>query len=91
MDSHRLKREIIATRLTNDMINLGGPTFVHRAIESTGASIEAIARSFEAGRHIFRFKDLTDRINELDNQAPAAVQLKLHDEIIWPARPARAV
>ncbi|MEQ8404724.1 MAG: NAD-glutamate dehydrogenase [Oceanicaulis sp.] len=82
MDGHRLKREIIATRLANDMINLGGPTFLHRAIESTGADAEAIARAFEAGRCIFRFKDFTDRINALDNEVPADVQTRLHDEVI---------
>ncbi|PWE18138.1 NAD-glutamate dehydrogenase [Marinicauda salina] len=82
MDGHRLKREIIASRLANNMVNLGGPTFVHRAVESTAAGVDMIARSFEAGRCIFRFKDLTDRINALDNKAPAEVQSKLHDEII---------
>jgi glutamate dehydrogenase len=82
MQSHRLKREIIATRLANDMINLGGPTFIHRAKESTGVDVEAVARAFEAGRRIFRFKDYTDRINALDNKAPASVQTLLHDEVI---------
>lgn len=82
MQGHRLKREIIATRLANDMVNLGGPTFVNRAIESTSADIAAIARAFEAGRCIFRFKDYSDRINALDNKAPAEVQIALHDEVI---------
>ncbi|WP_420434981.1 NAD-glutamate dehydrogenase [Hyphobacterium sp.] len=98
MFGHRLRREIIATVLANDMINLGGPTFVHRAIESTGADTEQIARAFEAGRRIFRFSEMTDRINRLDNRAPADVQITLHREIIrllrrqtyWLARRARA-
>ncbi|WP_421789683.1 NAD-glutamate dehydrogenase [Hyphobacterium sp.] len=98
MAGHRLRREIIATILANDMINLGGPTFVHRAIESTGAEAQQIARAFEAGRRIFRFSELTDRINKLDNRAPAGVQITLHREIIrllrrqtyWLARRARA-
>lgn len=98
MSGHRLRREIIATVLANDMINLGGPTFVHRAIESTGAEAQQIARAFEAGRRVFRFSELTDRINKLDNRAPADVQITLHREIIrllrrqtyWLARRARA-
>ncbi|MEO1040251.1 MAG: NAD-glutamate dehydrogenase [Pseudomonadota bacterium] len=97
MHGHRLKREIIATMLANDMVNLGGPTFVHRAMESTAADGAAVARAFEAGRAIFRYSDLTDRINALDNQAPTAVQHQLHEEIIrllrrqtyWLARRAR--
>ena len=99
MQGHRLKREIIATLLANAMVNLGGPTFVHRAIESTAAGADAVARAFEAGRAIFRYSDLTDRINALDNAAPAAVQHQLHDEIIrllrrqtyWLARRARGM
>ena len=82
MDGHRLKREIVATRLANDMVNLGGPTFISRAIESTGADAGSIARAFEAGRVMFRFKDYTDQINALDNKVPAEVQTRLHDEVI---------
>lgn len=82
MAAHRLRREIISTVLANQMINLGGPTFVHRAKESTGANVAAVARAFEAGRQIFRFSELTDRINALDNKASAAVQIDLHEEII---------
>ncbi len=82
MQGHRLKREIIATRLANDMINLGGPTFIHRANESIGVDVGEIARAFEAGRNIFRFKDYTDQINALDNKVPAEVQHDLHYEVI---------
>ncbi|WP_019960500.1 NAD-glutamate dehydrogenase [Woodsholea maritima] len=82
MQGHRLKREIIATRLANDMVNLGGPTFVHRAKESTAADTGSIARAFEAGRQIFEFSELTEAINGLDNQVSADVQSTLHDEVI---------
>ncbi|TRO96327.1 NAD-glutamate dehydrogenase [Glycocaulis profundi] len=98
MEGHRLRREIIATRLANDMINSGGPAFVHRAVEATGSSVESIARAFEAGRVIFRFSDYAARIDALDNKAPAEVQTALNDELIrllrrqthWLARRARA-
>lgn len=82
MDGHRLKREIISTLLANEMINLGGPTFIHRAIDSTAATVPSIARAFEAGRQVFGYAELTDQINALDNIVPARVQLQLHEEII---------
>ncbi|MCC5982529.1 MAG: NAD-glutamate dehydrogenase [Oceanicaulis sp.] len=98
MQGHRLKREIIATRLANDMINMGGPLFVHRAREASGADIAAIARAFAAGRAIFRFDELFSKVNALDNKIPAEAQLRLHEEVmtllsrqtIWLARRARA-
>ena len=37
-EQHRLRREIIATQLTNSMINRGGPSFVVRIADQTGAS-----------------------------------------------------
>ena len=82
MEGHRLRREIVSTVLANEMINLGGPTFIHRAIDSTTAAVPAITRAFEAGRQIFGFAEITEAINALDNKAPAEVQVQLHEEII---------
>ena len=45
---HPLRREIIATRLANDIINSGGPTFIVRLIEETGNTPEDIAYAFAA-------------------------------------------
>ena len=39
LPNHPLHREIITTVVVNDMINRAGTTFVHRAIEETGADI----------------------------------------------------
>ncbi|MGE0627877.1 MAG: NAD-glutamate dehydrogenase, partial [Hyphomicrobiaceae bacterium] len=45
---HRLRREIIATRITNSMINRGGPAFAVRLSEETGRPISDIAHAFMA-------------------------------------------
>ena len=37
LEHHRLRREIIATQLANSMINRGGPSFVVRIADQTGA------------------------------------------------------
>ena len=47
---HRLRREIIATQLTNSMINRGGPTLVVRIADQTGARADRIAAAFAAVR-----------------------------------------
>ena len=80
MHGHRLKREIISTVLANQMCDLGGPTFLNRARETTGASVGDIARAFECARRIFRYTELSADINALDNKAPAAMQIELHRE-----------
>ena len=43
---HRLRREIIATAITNSLINRMGPVFPVRAQDDTGADPAAIARAY---------------------------------------------
>jgi glutamate dehydrogenase len=81
MKRHRLRREIIATGLANDMVNYGGPTFVDRVRDIARASSEDVARAFEVARAVFGLERLSDRIDALDNKAPAALQMKLYQEI----------
>lgn len=82
LDQHRLKREIIATQLSNDIINLGGTTFVHRVKERAGVETAAIARAFVASKEIFKLTPLLRKIDELDNQVPADIQIGLRRDII---------
>jgi glutamate dehydrogenase len=81
MARHRLRREIIATRVADDLVNRGGPTFLDRVRETARAEAATIVRAFEIARCVFRFEELAARINALDNQAPAALQLQLHQEM----------
>jgi len=83
MRVHRLRREIIATQLANDVINRCGPSFIDRVREVSRAEPVTIAASFEAARRIFEIDDLVDRINALDNKAPAAAQTAMHQHIAW--------
>ena len=46
MDGHRLKREIIATQVTNSLVNRMGSSFALRMHEDTGATAAEVARAF---------------------------------------------
>jgi glutamate dehydrogenase len=72
--SHRLRREIVATVVTNELVNRVGLTFIHEAKEKTGMPAEDIARAYMVSREIFGIPDLVQQIEELDNKTPAAVQ-----------------
>jgi glutamate dehydrogenase len=74
MQRHPLKREIIATHVTNSMINRVGGTFVHRLLESTGAKPPEIVRAYLLNREVFGFVDLWLAIEALDNKVDDAVQ-----------------
>ncbi len=81
MRTHRLRREIIATQLANDVVNRCGPSFVDRVREIARAGPVVVASSFEAARRIFDLESLAERINALDNQIPAAAQTALHQRV----------
>jgi len=71
---HRLRREIIATAITNSLINRMGPVFPVRAQEDTGADPAAIARAYTIAREVFAARDIWAQIEGLDNRIPAEVQ-----------------
>ncbi len=82
MRAHPLRREIVATRLAGDMVDLGGPAFVLRVHEMTGAGTAGVARAFEAARRIFRYDALIGAVNALDNRAPALAQILMQREML---------
>ncbi len=71
---HRLRREIIATAITNSLINRMGPVFPVRAQDDTGADPAAIARAYSIAREVFAVRDIWSQIEALDNRIPAALQ-----------------
>jgi glutamate dehydrogenase len=71
---HRLRREIIATSITNSLINRVGPVFPVRAQDDTGADPAAIARAYTIAREVFAVRDIWAQIESLDNRIPTAVQ-----------------
>jgi glutamate dehydrogenase len=81
MGQHRLRKEIIATVVTNDLINRMGPTFAYRMHEETGAGGAAIARAYSMAVGAFRLRDLWSEIEALDNNAPASVQYSMMVQI----------
>ena len=71
---HRLRREIIATVVTNDMVNRVGITFVHEVTEKTGMPAAEVARAYMISQEVFGMHEIYRQIEALDNQVPAAVQ-----------------
>ncbi|HEU4521808.1 MAG TPA: NAD-glutamate dehydrogenase domain-containing protein, partial [Thermoanaerobaculia bacterium] len=71
---HRLRREIIATYVTNNVINRLRPTFVWQMTEETGKPASDVARGFTIIRDTFDLRKVWAEIEELDNKVPAAVQ-----------------
>jgi len=77
MRGHRLWREIIATQVTNSVINRMGATFVLRMQEDTGAEPAAVARAYTIAREVFAAEALWHAIEALDNRVETRVQTGL--------------
>jgi glutamate dehydrogenase len=74
---HRLRREIISTRITNSLVNRMGAAFAHRMHEELGLKLSDIARAYTVARDAFNVRPLWDAIEALDNKIPAAMQLDM--------------
>ena len=77
MKEHRLRREIIATSVANDMVNRCGTSFTFRLEEETGAPPAEIARAYTAAREIFGMRDLWVEIEALDTRVEVQTQTRM--------------
>jgi glutamate dehydrogenase len=75
MQRHRLKREIIATAVTNSTINRMGATFMMRMQEDTGKGPEPIAKAYTAAREILDARQLWAQIEALDSKVGEDTQV----------------
>ena len=74
---HALKREIVMTRLVNEMVNRAGPTFLYEMEVRTGADIDAIVVAFLRATDAFSLRDIWREIEALDGQITAAEQTRM--------------
>ena len=80
MERHPLRREIIATSVTNSMVNRMGASFVTRVREDTGADNAAIAKAYTIAREVFESRRFWYEVEMLDAKVAAEVQLDaLHE------------
>jgi glutamate dehydrogenase len=74
MREHRLRREIAATRVVNNMLHGGGTTFIFRVHEETSIGAPDITRAYTVAREVFQMRGHWAGIEALDNVVPAELQ-----------------
>ncbi|MBV8913133.1 MAG: NAD-glutamate dehydrogenase [Acetobacteraceae bacterium] len=77
LTGHRLRREIIATSIANELVNRMGPGFVEETKARTAAAAGSIARAYLIVRDVFELEPVWQAIEALDNAARAAAQTQL--------------
>ncbi len=79
---HRLKREIISTKLSNNMIDEVGFTFVHRLKSETGANSAEIVKAYLVAKEIFECDKVREQISRLDNIIIPRIQNDMFMQLI---------
>jgi glutamate dehydrogenase len=77
IQAHPLRREIIATHVTNSMVNRVGSTYVHRMREETGASTAEVVRAYMVTREACGMVAFWQQVEALDPAVPDQVQSTL--------------
>jgi len=79
--THSLRSQIANTVMANELINIGGITFVFRAVEETGANTLEVVKAAFAAMEVFGIRSLWRGINTLPQGVPASARTALHLEI----------
>ena len=79
--THPLHREIIATIVTNEIVNRARMTFIHDMRARTGRPPAEVALAYIIVREVFELGNLWSEIEALDNKVAAQVQIEMLLEI----------
>ncbi len=75
LDGHRLRRELVASVVANDLVNRMGPTFVTRLAADTGAPPAAVAAAYWIAREVTCAPHWWAELEGEDAQPPMATLL----------------
>jgi glutamate dehydrogenase len=78
---HPLRRELIATSITNSLINRMGGSFLTGVTDTTGRDPVDVTRAYIIARDVFAVREIWDRIEMLDNLVPVPLQVDLHRDV----------
>jgi len=84
--NHQLRRDIVAMKLANSMVNRLGPSYTSMTRARTGISVKAIAKAYIIVSEVYDLPNLWDRIEAMDNKVPAEVQMKAMRDVIVHAK-----
>lgn len=79
---HRLHREIIATQLANDMVNVMGFSYYLRQDLSVGTTAESTAKAFVTVMELFDLDSLWRQIENLDYKVSSETQYELFHQVM---------
>ncbi len=73
LGGHRLRREIVASQFTNDLVDLMGSTFVRRLSRDTGRTPEEVAWAWLIAARLAGHRSILDELDRREGELPAEV------------------
>jgi glutamate dehydrogenase len=77
LPDHPLRRELVATIVSNDVVNSQGVTFVSRLVAETGATADEVVRAYRIARDVADATARWDDVEALDGTIDPVVQNEL--------------
>ena len=77
IENHQLRNEIIATQITNFIINRTGVTFVKQICQDTGFGIVDVVKAMIVACDSFKLKDIWEEIELLAGKVSNDIQLQM--------------
>jgi glutamate dehydrogenase len=69
---HRLRREIVATQLVNELVDLMGAAFINRMMNETGAASHEIVRAWLIASQLCGLRELRASLARIEEDVPAS-------------------
>lgn len=82
LPSHRLRREIIATQVCNELFNRLGASVLFRLHEQSGCSADAVAKAYFISRRVFDLDRLWAAIDALNHRVAGHDQISLQQDVL---------
>jgi glutamate dehydrogenase len=77
ISTHQLRKEIIATQITNFVVNRIGVSFINQICEDSGFSLPDVVRSFIIACDSFSIRQIWEEVEKLDGKVDFQIQMKM--------------
>jgi glutamate dehydrogenase len=77
IQQHRLRREIVANVVSNELVDRQGTTFTFRLADETAASTAMIVRARTVARDVFELPSLWTAVEDVDDRVPSGIQTEI--------------
>ena len=77
ISAHQLRDEIIATQITNFVVNRIGITFISQICQDSGFSLVEVVKNFIIACDSFRIREVWEEIEKLDGKISSEIQMQM--------------